>query len=156
MDIPSGGEEEDELEDMATIAVVGPKPPEDVDTGDADADAITNANADIRRTLNERPVVTKGTTGTFPKENLTDYAAMKPYALVTLPAAALYSHTDESKKLHDSVGGEKNHMCIPLLNAKNANSLLQAWLMGWDPLSIAKQNNTFHLICPLSIHLYLI
>jgi len=140
MELPKGGETAAELEDLATIAVVGPKPPKDVNTGDPVADAITNANQSTQRVLNERPVVTKGITGAFPKEILTDYAAYKPYALVTLPAAALYSQTDESKKLHDSVGGEKNHMCVPLLNAKNANSLLQAWLMGWDPLSIAKQN----------------
>ena len=133
MELPKGGETDKELEDLAKIAEVGPKAKIDSATGLPVEDNTT-------RVLNERAVITKGTTGAFPKETLTDYAAYKPYALVTLPAAALYSQTDESKKLHDSVGGEKNHMCVPLLSAKNANSLLQAWLMGWDPLSIAKQN----------------
>jgi hypothetical protein len=157
MELPKGGETAAQLKSLATLAVVGCEPTEEIcSKTKPDGTACTDQSScedstngcggswhlptDTSRILKERPVITKGTTGVFPQENITDYAAYKPYAMVTLPATAIYSHTDESKKLHDSVGGEKNHMCVPLLKAKNSNSLLQAWLMGWDPLSIARQN----------------
>lgn len=159
MELPKGGETAAQLKSLATLAVVGCEPTEEsctktkagggvcADQAECEKDIPSGGCGgswllpiDTSRILKERPVVTKGTTGIFPSEKITDYAAYKPYAMVTLPAAAIYSQTDQSKKLHNSVGGDKNSMCIPLLKAKNSNSLLQAWLMGWDPLSIARQN----------------
>ena len=68
-----------------------------------------------------------------------EFAAYKPYALITLPNRVLYQQTDVAHKLMDGLGGEKNEMCIPLIKGGNSNFLLQAWLMGLSPQGITAQ-----------------
>ncbi len=75
-------------------------------------------------------------------ENSADYfkemAAYKPYALITLPNQVLYGDMDQTIKFHDDIGEGKD-MCIPLIKAKNSNSLMSAWLQGMDRGGIVGQ-----------------
>jgi len=64
--------------------------------------------------------------------------AFKPYALITLPDQVLYADMDTTIKFHDDIG-EGKEMCIPLVKAKNSNSLMSAWLQGMDRGGIVGQ-----------------
>ena len=64
--------------------------------------------------------------------------AFKPYALITLPDQALYGDMDSTTKFHADLGQGKE-MCIPLVKAKNSNSLMSAWLQGMDKGGIVGQ-----------------
>ena len=68
-------------------------------------------------------------------EDYNTYVAMKPYALITLPAAVLYGEVDRGRLKE----GSENEICIALASCKNSNCLTSGWLMGQDPEGITKQ-----------------
>ena len=75
-------------------------------------------------------------------ENSDDYfkeaMAFKPYALITIPDQVLYADMDSTIEFHEDIG-EGKEMCIPLVKAKNSNSLMSAWLQGMDKGGIVGQ-----------------
>lgn len=68
-----------------------------------------------------------------------EHAAYKPYALITLPAQVYYGNIDRARKLHESLGGAENDMCIPLTAGRGRNALLAAWFEGKTATDIATQ-----------------
>jgi hypothetical protein len=92
---------------------------------------------DNRVSVDERDVFVREQDST-----LSDYyketAAYKPYALVTLPNQVFYGDMDQTTKFHHQIGEGKD-MCIPLVRAKNSNSLMSAWLQSMSRDKIVGQ-----------------
>jgi len=88
--------------------------------------------------LKERPVYTRTITGKGNKLKVEQALAYKPYALITIPNQVLYGDMDQTIKFHNDVGEGKD-MCIPLIKAKNSNSLMSAWLQGQNRDGIVGQ-----------------
>ena len=72
-------------------------------------------------------------------EQTNEFAAYKPYALVTLANRAFYPDIDMAHPLMNSCGGNKNEMCLPLTKGGNSNFLLGAWLNGLLPQGVTAQ-----------------
>ena len=68
-----------------------------------------------------------------------EYAAYKPYALVTLPSQVYYGNIDRANKLSESFGGNQNDVCIPLIAGQGRSALFSAWLQGMSASNIATQ-----------------
>ena len=98
---------------------------------------LKTGTLDNVKVLKERPVYVREvdqTSVNYFKET----AAYKPYALITLPNQVLYGDMDQTIKFHDEIGEGKD-MCIPLIKAKNSNSLMSAWLQAMDRGGIVGQ-----------------
>ena len=74
-----------------------------------------------------------------------EYAAYKPYALITLPSQAYYGNIDRSLKFHDALGGVRQDMCIPLVSGRGKNALMSAWMQA-----LAAENVVFQQLVGIS------
>ena len=88
---------------------------------------------DLQETLNARPVFIRK------PDEITEYAAYKPYALITLPFQVYYGNIDRARKMSEPLGGNKNDVCIPLVSGRGRAALLNAWLQGMSPKNISVQ-----------------
>lgn len=100
-------------------------------------DYVKVGTLDNVKELKERKVYVRELDQNSPDYNK-ETAAYKPYALVTLPNQVLYGDMDQTIKFHSDIGEGKD-MCIPLIKAKNSNSLMSAWLQGMDKGGIVGQ-----------------
>jgi hypothetical protein len=108
---------------------------------DAKDDHVEVGTLDNLTKIKERPVYVRRTEPNLAPSD-PDYfkeaMAFKPYALITLPDQVLYADMDNTSKFEPSIG-EGKEMCIPLVKAKNSNSLMSAWLQGMDRGGIVGQ-----------------
>lgn len=98
--------------------------------GDANPEYATIGPEDNLQELNERDVFVRDDKNVY-------HAALRPFALITLPAAVEYGDMDRS--VDGVLGNPDSEICIPLRAAKNGQAIMSGFTRAQNPAQIAAQ-----------------